>query len=208
MPGDETRQHLLDAAIRLFADHGFAKVTVRDICREANANLASVNYHFGDKMGLYMAVCRVAVDTMRAYTEIAMHPPDGSSAEEKLRHYVGTTITLMIAGEHPGAWIIQLMLHEMAEPTDAAPWIVEHALQPRLRYLAGVLAELLETTIDDPRVSRCVMSVQSQFMPYRPDRFRTIAFGPVPRDPEYVAAAIEHVTMFSLAGIRAVAREQ
>jgi TetR/AcrR family transcriptional regulator, regulator of cefoperazone and chloramphenicol sensitivity len=205
MPGDETRQHLLDAAIRLFADHGYAKVTVRDICREAGANLASVNYHFGDKMGLYMAVCRIAVDAMRAYSDVAMRPPDGCSAEAKLRHYISTTIPLIVHCEEPGAWILQLMLHEMAEPTEAAPWIVDHALQPRLRYLAGVMAELLETTVDDPRVPLCVMSVQSQFMPYRPDRFRTLAFGPVPRDPASIAAAIEHVTRFSLAGIRAIA---
>ena len=39
----ETRQRLLDAAARLFAEHGFEKVTVRDICKEAGANVAAVN---------------------------------------------------------------------------------------------------------------------------------------------------------------------
>lgn len=44
----DTRRRLLDAARQLFADHPFDDVTVRDICREANVNLALVNYHFGD----------------------------------------------------------------------------------------------------------------------------------------------------------------
>ena len=38
----ETRQRLLDAAARLFAEHGFNKVSVRDICKEAGANVAAL----------------------------------------------------------------------------------------------------------------------------------------------------------------------
>ena len=47
-----TRARLLAAAGRLFADRGFKKVTVREICRAARANVAAINYHFGDKLGL------------------------------------------------------------------------------------------------------------------------------------------------------------
>jgi len=52
----ETRGRLLAAAARLFAERGFAKVTVRDICRRARANVAAVNYHFGSKDALFEAV--------------------------------------------------------------------------------------------------------------------------------------------------------
>ncbi|MBI3492350.1 MAG: helix-turn-helix transcriptional regulator, partial [Acidobacteria bacterium] len=62
----ETRDRLLRAAERLFADRGFKKVTVRDICRVARANVAAVNYHFGDKLGLYREVLQSATDAMRA----------------------------------------------------------------------------------------------------------------------------------------------
>jgi len=48
----ETRGRVLNAAARLFAEHGFATVTVRDICNKAGANVAAVNYHFGGKDGL------------------------------------------------------------------------------------------------------------------------------------------------------------
>ena len=61
----ETRDRLLKAAERLFADRGFKKVTVRDICRAARANVAAVNYHFGDKLGLYREVLQSAIDGMR-----------------------------------------------------------------------------------------------------------------------------------------------
>src|SRR6202049_1938785 len=49
MASDRTRAAILDAAERLYADRGFADVTLRDIVAAANVNLAAVNYHFGSK---------------------------------------------------------------------------------------------------------------------------------------------------------------
>jgi AcrR family transcriptional regulator len=49
MSSDQTRSAILDAAERLYADRGFADVTLRDIVAEAGVNLGAVNYHFGSK---------------------------------------------------------------------------------------------------------------------------------------------------------------
>ena len=49
MPTDHTRASILGAAERLYADRGFADVTLRDIVAAADVNLAAVNYHFGSK---------------------------------------------------------------------------------------------------------------------------------------------------------------
>ena len=49
MPSDHTRTAILSAAERLYADRGFADVTLRDIVAAADVNLAAVNYHFGSK---------------------------------------------------------------------------------------------------------------------------------------------------------------
>ncbi len=53
---DATRRALLDAAERLFAENGLEGASVRDITKAAKANLGSINYHFGTKDGLIMAV--------------------------------------------------------------------------------------------------------------------------------------------------------
>lgn len=57
-PGDSpaTRQRLLDAAERQFAEHGFDGASLRQISAEASVNLAAANYHFGGKEALYLAV--------------------------------------------------------------------------------------------------------------------------------------------------------
>src|SRR3954468_11501227 len=49
MASDRTRTAILNAAERLYAERGFADVTLRDIVAAADVNLAAVNYHFGSK---------------------------------------------------------------------------------------------------------------------------------------------------------------
>ena len=53
-----TKNLVFAAAERLFAVHGFQKVSVRDITAEAGVNLASVNYHFGSKDALLFEIFR------------------------------------------------------------------------------------------------------------------------------------------------------
>lgn len=54
--GDETRAHVLDVALPLFADRGFSGTSVRDVARAAGVNVATLAYHFRDKQGLYEEV--------------------------------------------------------------------------------------------------------------------------------------------------------
>jgi len=51
MPID-TQDRLLNAAEKLFAEHGISETSLRAITTEAQANLAAVNYHFHSKEGL------------------------------------------------------------------------------------------------------------------------------------------------------------
>ena len=55
-----TRERLLQAATRLFADNGYRGASVRDICNLAGANPGAISYHFGGKRQLYRAVLRRA----------------------------------------------------------------------------------------------------------------------------------------------------
>jgi len=49
----KTRNRLLTAASRIFAEKGFQESTIAEICEQADSNIASVNYHFRDKETLY-----------------------------------------------------------------------------------------------------------------------------------------------------------
>lgn len=55
-PLSAPKQRLLDAAERLFAEHGFEAVTVRDVTGMVGANVAALNYHFGSRETLISLV--------------------------------------------------------------------------------------------------------------------------------------------------------
>lgn len=202
---EDTRRRLLESARELFVEHGFDKVTVRDIARSARANLAAVSYHFRDKLGLYMEIVREGLATMRALNhEMAAALPQ-ASPEERLRHYVHTYLPHVVHADR-SAWMYQLMRHEMANPTPAAPTIAEESIMPRVLYLAGLVRELLGPSATDSRTRRCVVSIQAQCLFYAPDPFKKAAFGEwQPRTDAEIRATAEHIVGFSLAGIRAVA---
>jgi AcrR family transcriptional regulator len=198
----ETRERVLETATRLFARRGFHDVTVREICRAAKANVAAVNYHFGDKLGLYRAVVHVAIDAIRGTSESARQAAAGATPEEQLRIYIGVALT-RVAAKQRDSWIYQLIGREMADPTPALDLIVDQAIRPRIEYLSGLVARILGTTLDDERVLNCVASVQSQFL---------LCLNPVATrvHPSFSLAAAslddlaDHIVAFSLGGIKAL----
>ena len=134
----ETRTRVLGVATQLFAARGFEKVTIREICREANANVAAVNYHFGDKMGLYHEVLGQAIEVMRGTTEIAREQGAGRSAEDRLRIYVAVFMRRVVRKSRD-SWIHMLMIHEMADPTPALDLVIDQVIRPRMRYLSELV---------------------------------------------------------------------
>ena len=203
-PDAATRERLLAVATKLFAQRGFGAVSVRDIARAAHANIAAVNYHFDGKLGLYRAVVHSAVQAMRAGDDVFLTASSDASPEAQLRTYVMGYLPRIASTDDRTAWIHDLMRHEMSEPTPVAPWIVEHGIMPRIEYLAGIVAKLLDCKPNDKRVARCVISVQAQCLFYRPDRFRTAAFKGWPLSDAELEAVADHIVEFSLAGIKRI----
>lgn len=199
-----TRRRLLDVALRQFAERGFKAVTVRALCREADANVASVNYHFGDKLGLYREVVERALEGVREDVTIVVQ--EGADPAERLRHYVRTLLPRLANPSGDAVWVQKLMRQEMNDPTPLAPWIADVVVLPRIRFLSEAVAELIGTDLEDPRVRRSVVSLQAQCLFYMPNNFRRVA---VPGWRELTAAEIsavaEHIADFTLAGIERIA---
>lgn len=65
-PSEVTRERILKAAGRLFAERGYDGTSIRAIVAKARVNQAAINYHFAGKDGLYREVLRAA---FRALTE-------------------------------------------------------------------------------------------------------------------------------------------
>jgi TetR/AcrR family transcriptional regulator, regulator of cefoperazone and chloramphenicol sensitivity len=65
------RARIRDAALRQFAEHGYARATIREISRAAGVSPGLVQHHFGSKEALRQACDDYALDQMRRYTEKA-----------------------------------------------------------------------------------------------------------------------------------------
>src|SRR5215475_8480886 len=81
-PHFSTKERILGAAETLFARHGFAGASLRQVTAAANVNLAAVNYHFGSKENLINEVFRRRLDDLnterlKALTEAQAQPDFG-----------------------------------------------------------------------------------------------------------------------------------
>src|SRR3954469_17924131 len=98
-----TRQSLLEAAGEVFAEVGFRAATVREICQRAGANIAAVNYHFGDKEKLYLEVLRHAQRYAAEKYPTNMGVTAAATPEEKLQAFIRSFL-LRIFDEGSLAW--------------------------------------------------------------------------------------------------------
>ncbi len=113
-----TQDRLLSAAYAVFAEKGFRDATVAEICKQAHANIAAVNYHFGDKESLYNACWRHGF----ALAMEAMPLDEGvdatSSPQDRLRAFIHAFMR-RVSDETEIGYFPRLMVKEMAEPTGA-----------------------------------------------------------------------------------------
>jgi AcrR family transcriptional regulator len=198
----ETRQRLLDAAIHLFSENGFKKVTVRDLCHRAHANVAAVNYHFGDKSGLYLEAFRLGVEDAKATNAEAQAAGAGKPPEEKLRAFLQVFMHRLNSPKR-FPWLQRMMTHEMVDPTPALDLMIDEVIRPRLDYLSRIVADLLHCPVADPRVLRCANSISAQMFIYFWKSVSERVLQAKVTENE-VDALTEHILEFSLAGIRAL----
>lgn len=207
--GQEKRQQLLASASEVFAAHGFRNATLAEICRRAGANSAAVNYHFGSKKNLYVESWRYAFDN-----SLKVYPPDGgvhpdAPVEMRLR---GRILAIMRRVVDPKSYELDIVYKETATPTGLLTEVIITALEPIVMGFRRIIEELLGPAADEQQVRLCLMSLRAQcFGPLMRERMRRMDLGGAPlpaHDPvmQDVAMLADHVTRFSLAGIRA-ARE-
>src|ERR1700716_1525499 len=108
MPSDHTRAAILNSAERLYADRGFADVTLRDIVAAADVNLAAVNYHFGSKDELIaeLFVTRSLATNRERLNELKAAEAAGggrANIDSILRALVGPTLRGCLARERSAA---------------------------------------------------------------------------------------------------------
>jgi AcrR family transcriptional regulator len=204
--GIDTREKLLKTASEVFAKQGYRNTTVAEICRRAGSNVAAVNYHFGSKDALYVAVWRDAFDqALRAYPPDGGLPPD-APAEQCLRALIYSNLHRVLGAGRLG-YAGRILMREMSDPTDAIRDVLRDVVRPLRERTRKIIKRLLGPKVSDREIAFCEMSVVHQClaMGFCRGKFPAgVVKGRGKPTPELIDALVDHVTSFSLAGIKAV----
>jgi AcrR family transcriptional regulator len=199
-----TRDKLLEAAGRAFAERGYSSATVRDICKEAGANVAAVNYYFKDKLALYAEVlgqvARAAnVDRVRAALD------QEASPEDILRDAVRARLRGLHGQQLPD-WHFRIAARELAQPTPAMSRVIDKVMRPIYERLLEVVGKIIGLSPDHEQTRLCTHSIMGQILLY-------VLAGPVlmrlwpemKMTPEQLDRVADHIADFSLAYLHQVA---
>src|ERR1035441_503366 len=133
-----TREKLVESAGHVFAEHGYHATTVREIVKRSGANIAAVNYHFGDKLGLYTEVLQQSVRAARV-DAINSAPDQNAPPEDILRAVIRARLQ-SVTTPNLQDWHFRIMVHELVQPTPALSRVVNEVSRPiyeRLLELIG-----------------------------------------------------------------------
>lgn len=144
MNSDLSREKILEAAGPIFAEFGFEKATVREICRRAGTNVASINYYFGSKELLYRELILNShisndADPLPVWSN---NTPAAVRLRDFVRHMLVST-----SRKDRNSWQFKLMFHEMVSPTGILSEIVREFIRPHFAMLLQILDDLVPTDV-------------------------------------------------------------
>lgn len=202
-----TPRAIIEAAGPIFAERGYGAVTLKEIVAAAGVNSAAVNYHFGDKQGLYRAVIEHNLEKREEAAPIDTPDKKRLRVQSRLRDFVHTLMIQLLDDTLPSV-MSRLMLREAIDPTAEFDQAVEQLPKRQIMMLDAMIGELAGDRCTRAEVRRMSISVLGQCVYYRyAHKFLERIHPPVRYTRVNIEAIAEHISRFSLAAIRQLARE-
>jgi len=197
---ERTRKRLLAASSEIFAKVGYQAATTRQICVKARANAAAVNYHFGDKLGLYTAVLKSYIQ--REEKRVAQHALLAMPPRQALTEFISMMFE-NLAGEATQDTYTRLMAHELSQPTPRLALVVERIIRPRALLLCEIVARLTGRRAASRQTRMCAHSVIGQIVHYMHARpVIKLLWTDWPFNAESRRAIAAHISAFSLSALK------
>jgi len=202
----ETRRRLLEAAGELFAERGFRLASTREICRKAGADIAAIHYHFGNKENLYEAVLQYA-DSMLTDAAPAVSALREKSPEARLRAMIEWVLTECFA-QGQSEWRWKFVEHATIDLPPSLLAFFRSKIVPMFGAFDSLCREFLGQDAPDAQVRLARRSILGQCLYYR--HFRTLIRATDADEtfsPKGLRELTDHITAFSLAGLKQQARQ-
>ena len=171
----DTRTRLLEAGLDHFGRVGFEGANIRAIAAAAGANIAAINYHFGGKRGLYLAVANhivegisgaigpIAAEIIAIAAKPRLAPAEARAA---LEQFVGTAGRLLATSSQAERWA-RFILREQLDPTDAFEIIYNSIMGRMHRTLTALVAAVLELDPESEQARLEAFSLLGQALIFR-----------------------------------------
>ena len=202
--GKETRTQILEAAGALIAEKGFAHTTNKSIAAKAGVDLASINYHFGGREGLYQAVLVEGHKSFIDIDELAQLAESILEPREKLGQFLKRLIENLLSIQ---GWQSRIFLQEFLSPSNRTAESIQKIVMPKASYLIKILHQITGIPETDPAMKHCLISIMAPGVILLFTGDGGISPIRLQKDQESRRRFIEHHIKFSLAGLDAVRDE-
>jgi TetR/AcrR family transcriptional regulator, regulator of cefoperazone and chloramphenicol sensitivity len=148
--GDETRERILNAALKAFGEGSFLAVTTRQISEAAGVSLPTLQYYFGSKEGLYLASAKAIVERYRSHATAtarkaaeALNDDCGAEmARAHLKALIGALAGLLVGSKEVERWA-QFVARELRDPGPAFEILYTNLWRPGVELTARLIARIL-----------------------------------------------------------------
>ncbi|CCG07616.1 TetR/AcrR family transcriptional regulator [Pararhodospirillum photometricum] len=145
-----TKERLIEAATREFADRGYHGATIQAIVYRAGANQAAVNYHFGNKAKLYEMVMRQAMARLIRFRDNPL--ADWLGAPDPLEALVRDLLSENLLPDGERALLHRLLAWEQLASSGIPGVQPVVMMDPHFRAVTALLAREVGCPADDPQV--------------------------------------------------------
>ena len=175
--GQETRERILNAALRAFGEASYLAVTTRQISEAASVSLPTLQYYFGDKEGLYRACAEAIVERYRRHTKAAGAKAaealnEGGSAETgrvQLKALFAALGGFLVGSREASLWA-QFVARELRDPGPAFEILYAGLWRPGVEITARLIARILDIPESDPAVRIRALLLISSLLAFQSGR--------------------------------------
>ncbi len=200
---EKTKAELIKTAGEIFAIKGFKGATVREICKQANQSLGSVNYHFRDKEGLYKKVIEVyLISILEKYPTISEDnlnlPP-----ETKLKVFISSFFKRLNSffNDPDKSWVGKLLLSEILGPSEVfKEFFISYQFKQK-EYLVSLISTISGLPKSDRRLTRSAISIIGQCFHYAIAQRILPLLKVSDNGPANVESITDHIFDFSIGGL-------
>lgn len=198
--GDLTREKILETAGELIAEQGLARTTNKAIATAAGVDLAGINYHFGGREGMYLAVLSRAHRHYLDGEKLSALATSALAPEEKLGQFLEMFISKLNGGN---GWHGRVLARELLAPSVQLTDFINSEGMGKIMAVRKIVSEAAGISEDNPALLPCMLSVVAPCM------MLMVAGNRIPGPVREVAAMqtqalTDHFKRFSLAGLNAV----